>query len=346
MTQEQKIIQIIKKSLPAVVSITILKPIRDIEREKPQWLFPLFEKDARKRESLFEKMIGSRLETGGGSGFIVDRRGLIITNLHVVSEGCLDYEVALTGGKKYPARLIGSNLAGDVAFLKITEQKDFPVLTLGDSSKIELGQTVIAIGNALGMFSNTISSGIVSGLSRSIEASNEERTENLRGLIQTDAAINPGNSGGPLLDLSGKVIGINSANVAHAENISFAIPINAAKNDLQDIKKYGKIRRAFLGVRYIILDETTSQLLDIDVKNGMYVKSPSPKQPAIIKGSSAAKAGLKEQDIIIAINGVLLNKDFTLQDFLEESEGSQKAKIRILRDGKEKILEAILEERN
>ncbi len=254
LTQEQKIIKIIEKTLPAVVSIEAYKKVRDIERAYPQWIFPFFERESTGRQFLRKHERGETIRFGGGSGFVVDSEGIIATNVHVIIRDHLNYEVTTSDGKKYQAQLIATDPVDDVAFLKVTGDSRMPTLTLGDSSKIKLGQSVYAVGNVLGLFQNTVSSGIVSGLARSIQAQSEAFNENLRGLIQTDAAINPGNSGGPLIDSSGNVIGINTASVLTAENIGFAIPINVIKKDLEQIKKYGRITKPFLGVRYVMID--------------------------------------------------------------------------------------------
>ncbi|PJE58636.1 MAG: hypothetical protein COU83_02835, partial [Candidatus Portnoybacteria bacterium CG10_big_fil_rev_8_21_14_0_10_40_22] len=196
------------------------------------------------------------IQIGGGSGAIVDPSGIILTNKHVVYEQDADYTVITNDDKHYSAKVLARDPINDIAILKI-DAENLPAVELGDSSNLQLGQTVIAIGNALGEFTNTVSMGVISGLSRYItaQASLAGHSEELRGLIQTDAAINPGNSGGPLVNLAGQVIGISSATVMGAENIGFAIPIAAAKQDLVDLKKHGRIIKASLGVRYVTLSK-------------------------------------------------------------------------------------------
>lgn len=255
LNQEQKIIKIIAKALPAVVSIEAYKNLEEIEKKKPQWLFPFSEKDISNVISLRNKIRGGHIHFGGGSGFVVDSSGIVVTNVHVIVRDHLNYEITTYNGRKFPAVLVATDQIHDIAFLKVKSESRFPALPLGNSLKTTLGQSVLAVGNALGLFRNTVSSGIISGLSRTIEADNESVSENLHGLIQTDAAINPGNSGGPLINMSGEVIGINAASVMQAENIGFAIPINTIKKDLEQVKKYGKIIRPFLGVRYITIDQ-------------------------------------------------------------------------------------------
>jgi serine protease Do len=345
LTQEQKVIKIIAKTLPAVVSIEAYKSVQDVSKKRPGWLFPLFESETTSVESLRKKIRGKHIHFGGGSGFIADAAGIIITNVHVIVREHLDYEITSSDSKKYQAKLVATDPLHDIAYLRISADTNFPCLPLGDSSKVQLGQSVLAVGNALGLFRNTVSSGIISGLARSIEANNETLSENLHGLIQTDAAINPGNSGGPLINMEGKVIGINAASVMQAENIGFAIPINTIKHDLEQVKKYGKITRPFLGVRYIIIDNQIKDVLKLPVSHGVIAISPNPEHSAIIKNSPADKAGIKERDIILEINGAKLTPSYSIQEFLDASKIGQRLSIKILRNHRELNLSAVLVER-
>jgi serine protease Do len=344
-TQEQKMIKIITKSLPAVISIEAYKDLKEIEKKNPQWIFPFSEKDISKVIALRDKIRGKHVHFGGGSGFIVDSSGIVVTNVHVIVRDHLNYEVTTSDGRKFPAVLATTDPIHDIAFLKIKSGTRFPTLALGDSSKTMLGQSVLAVGNALGLFRNTVSSGIISGLSRTIEANNESISENLHGLIQTDAAINPGNSGGPLINMAGEVIGINAASVMQAENIGFAIPINTIKKDLEQVKKYGKIIQPFLGVKYITIDPKIKDVLKLPVNYGALATGSIKEDEAIIKNSPAYKAGLKEGDIILEIDGNKLTPSFTIQEFLDSAKIGQRISIKILRKGKEMVLSAILEER-
>jgi serine protease Do len=234
----------------------------------------------------------------------------------------------------------------DIAILKI-KGNNFPFLKLGDSDKIELGESVIAVGNALGEFHDTISAGIISGMSRAITAyypfSNEK--SQLRGLIQTDAAINPGNSGGPLINMKGEVIGINTAHITGAQNIGFAIPINYAKKDLKEVLKYGEIRRPFLGVRYIILNQEISKHHNLPVNYGALLVRQIFGGSAVVENSSAQKAGLKEYDIILEINGQKITEENPLGNQLQNYKIGQKIKLKILRENKEIIIDVILEKK-
>ncbi|MEK9186465.1 MAG: trypsin-like peptidase domain-containing protein, partial [Patescibacteria group bacterium] len=232
-----------------------------------------------------------------------------------------------------------------VAVLKVNAQK-LPVVKLGDSSGIELGEGVIAVGNALGLFKNTVSTGIISGLSRSIKAATDPfHVQELRGLIQTDAAINPGNSGGPLVNMSGNAIGINTAIVFGAQNLGFSIPINAARRDLADVKKFGRIRRPLLGLRYITIDENMQEKMKLPVANGAIVLHQGPHSPAIIPNSPAHKAGIKEKDIILECNDQKITPEQTIQDLLEVMNVGDIMNLKVLRDNKELSLKIVLAER-
>ena len=253
-------------------------------------------------------------EVGSGSGFIISSDGMIVTNKHVVEDKDAKYTVYLSNGKKYDATVLARDAVLDVAIVKI-DATGLPYLTLGDSDALKLGQSVIAIGNALGQFQNTVSLGVVSGLSRSIVAGDEGTTEDLDHVIQTDAAINPGNSGGPLLDLNGNVVGMDTAIVEGSQSVGFALPIDALKTVINSVEKTGKIIRPYIGIRY---EEITPDMQDakkLSVDYGVLVgpgENPAT-EPAVIPGSPAAKAGLKDGDIILDVNGQTLdaNSDFS-----------------------------------
>jgi len=220
-------------------------------------------------------------------------------------------------------------------------------LELGDSDKIDLGETVIAIGNPLGEFEDTLSAGIVSGLSRKITAYGglPLKATSLRGLIQTDAAINPGNSGGPLVNMEGKVIGINTAMVMGAQNIGFAIPINYAKRIFEEVQKYGKIVRPFLGVRYVILNHEISKANKLPMDYGALIVRENLGEPAVLKGSAADKAGAKEYDIILEMDGKKITEENPLADLLAQHKIGDEINFKTLREGKEINLKVKLEEK-
>jgi serine protease Do len=345
--EEKKVIAVIKKIIPAVVSIIIQKHLDAVEKEMPHEIYSFQPSGTLKKEKKFgltELIADSRgmVRVGGGSGFIVEPNGLILTNKHVVSEKGAEYIAVLSNGKKYPAEVVSRDPINDVAILRIRAKK-LPTVKLGDARELELGQSIVAIGNALGVFRNTVSVGIVSGLSRSISAKDDDDSpsQELRGLIQTDAAINVGNSGGPLVDLKGRAIGINAAIIPDSQNISFAIPINAARRDLEDVKKYGKIRRPYLGLRYIVLDDNLQEKMALGVNYGAYVIPETPNDPGVAPGSPADKAGLKEKDIVLTVNGNKVDTDHPIQDYLEDMEPGGIMHLLVLR-GKSKFKTRVL----
>jgi S1-C subfamily serine protease len=344
-------VPVIKKVMPAVVSIAIAKSLESLEKEVPkdlQSLLPYKDGHLQVPEEMIEK--DGMVKIGGGSGFIVDSSGIIITNKHVVVDANAAYTVILDSGEKVSAEILARDPVDDIAIMRIVSSvKKLPIVQLGDSSKAELGEEVLAIGNALGIFKNTVSKGIISGLARSIRAASEmdkkPQIQELRGLIQTDAAINPGNSGGPLVNLHGKAIGINAAIVFGAQNLGFAIPINTVKRDLDDLRIHGHIRRPLLGLRYLNIDEGLQKKLSLPVSEGAFIIGQGPHAKAIIAGTPAEKAGLKAKDIILVINGKKLTTDVTIQDFLEEKEVGDTLTMQVLRDGKEFSANVILAER-
>lgn len=330
MAQKNHLVEIIKKSLPAVVTIVVSKNFKELGEEKPiDRLIPFKGKG-------FDSLTNNKksiIKTGSGSGFIIDESGLIISNRHVVSDLHSKYTIITNDGGKFEAKVIARDPISDVAMLKIEGRKKFPILKLGDSSRVNLGETVIAIGNALGIFQNTVSAGIISGLSRSISAQIDTSSPfcEIHGLIQTDAAINPGNSGGPLINNNGEVIGINIAVISEAENIGFALPINAAKKDFEDLKKYGHIRRPFLGIHYMIIDERIKNRFNLSINSGALIKSEKPYSPSIIPKSPAYLAGLKEKDIILEFNGQKVSGEKTITDLLNNCSIGDVIKLRVLR---------------
>ena len=346
---EETVIKTIKQVMPAVVSIVVGKDYQDLLRERP---FDLMVQhgdhvDLPPAEEELPHTKGGKIRVGGGSGFIVDESGLVLTNKHVVHDPKAEYLVTMPDDESYPARVLARDPLNDVAVLKI-ESETLPVIALGNSDTIELGTMVLAVGTALGEFQNTVSSGIVSGLSRFITAFTdmEGHSERLRGLIQTDAAINPGNSGGPLVNLRGEVIGINSAVVFGAQNIGFAIPINKAKRDLVDLKKHGRIRRPFLGVRYIMVTPALQKRFRLPVDHGAFIlREGIPDHPAILPDSAAFKAGLQEADIIVKLNNEMITDKMGIEDVLEKTLIGKEIPVTVLRDGQEKTLQMMAEER-
>jgi len=329
--EKSPIVEVAKKVCPAVITIVVTK---DLPKVEGFYLFPFG--DQKFIIPQIQKGKKEKTKIGGGSGFIVSPDGYVITCAHVVADPEADYTVILEPKKKYPAKVLTRDPINDIAILKI-EGKNFPYLELGDSDKVELGETVVAVGNALGEFHDTVSAGIISGLSRYITAYGGlmQQAERLRGLIQTDAAINPGNSGGPLVNLKGEAIGINTAMVMGAQNIGFAIPINYAKKDLEEVKKYGKIKRPFLGIRYILITEDLAQLHKLPVKYGALIVRETFGEEAVVKGSPADKVGLKEYDIILECNGEKITEKNPLANILQKFKVGEEVTLKVLREGKE-----------
>ena len=360
---EQAIIDAAKNTSPSVVSIVISKNLPVYEQ---QWVNPFGDNTTDPFGDLFpipqQVQKGTKYqEVGAGSGFIVSEDGLVLTNKHVVLDDKADYTVLTNDGKKYKAKVLALDPVQDLAVIKIqqdtplpvqagltaTDQKFKPVI-LGDSAGIQIGQTAIAIGNALGQFSNTVSVGVVSGLGRTVSASDQvgSFSETLEGIIQTDAAINAGNSGGPLLNLKGEVIGINTAIAQGAQSIGFAIPIDMAKRDIEQVAKTNKIVYPFLGVRYVLVDEQVKQKYDLTVDYGALVLKGNNGEPAVTVDSAADKAGIKENDIILQIDGVKITTDNSMARIIQKHNVDDKITLHILRDDKEQDIDVVLGSRS
>ncbi|MBI2195531.1 MAG: trypsin-like peptidase domain-containing protein [Candidatus Levybacteria bacterium] len=267
-----------------------------------------------------------------GTGFVVSDSGLVITNKHVVSDIGAKFQIITNKEKKYDVQKIYRDPLNDIAILQINAvqnsgEKLKPV-TLGDSSRLQVGQFVIAIGTALGEFSNTVTTGVVSGLGRGIIAGDRLQgyIEQLDNVIQTDAAINPGNSGGPLLNSQGEVIGVTVAVARSGENIGFALPINLIKDSIKNFNEGGQFNRPYLGVSYKMLNKETALLND--VPQGAYVQS-------VVLGSPADKAGIEQADIITKIDGQSIEDTKSeLSTTISKKKVGDKINITIFRDGK------------
>jgi len=341
MTNNSPIVEVAKRVCPAVITIVVSK---DLPKVEGFYMFP-FGSDNFMMPKI-KKGKKEMVKIGGGSGFIISPDGFVLTSRHVVEDPEADYTVIVEPTKKYPAKILATDPINDIAILKISDG-NLPHLELGDSDQIVLGQDVVAVGNALGEFHDTVSAGIISGLSRFIQTTNSftRQAERLRGLIQTDAAINPGNSGGPLVDIEGKVIGINTAMVMGAQNIGFAIPINYAKKDLEEVKKYGKIKFPFLGIKYIILTKEISEKNKLPVDYGALIVRETLGEGPVIKSSAAEKCGLKEFDIILEAKGEKITTDNPLSDILQKCKIGDEIELKVLRDKKEVSLKVVLEEK-
>lgn len=283
-------------------------------------------------------------QKGSGTGFIITSDGLIITNKHVVEDESAIYQVFTPDGKNYEAKIIAKDPYYDLAVLKI-EAAGLPTIELGDSDKMNIGQWVIAIGNALGEFQNTVTVGVISAKERQITATKGLSSETLEGLLQTDTAINLGNSGGPLVNLSGQVIGINVAVAGDAQGIGFAIPINSVKKAIESIKKTGEIKRPMLGVRYIPITKEIAKLNNLDIDYGAWIlPGASRGEVAVMPGSPADKSGIIENDIILEINDIKIDEKNSLAKIISQLEVGDEIFIKILHKGENKEFKIKLDE--
>lgn len=332
---ENAVIKTVEKASPAVVSIVVSKDLPVLE-ECPYDPFSGFDSRFLGRGFSFTIPCPSSGKTekrtiGGGTGFVVSEDGLLVTNNHVVADTKAEYTVLLNNGDKYVATIVARDSSRDLALMRIAAT-GLTALPLGDSDTIRLGQTAITIGNALAEFENTVSVGVVSGLARNVTAENGQgQIETIDNVIQTDAAINPGNSGGPLLNLKGEVIGINTAVVSDAQSIGFAIPVNKAKNVISSFRQTGRIIVPYLGVRYVMTDAGA--------------KITGDKESAVVKGSPADKAGLKEGDIILSIDGANLSKTRTLSSVVEARKVGDVLVLKVRRREGDLTIEATLVEK-
>lgn len=338
----EPLVSMIEKTEPAVVSVVITKDVPVYERyyeTLDPWGFfniPKIRSNGTQEQ-----------EVGGGSGFIVSNDGMIVTNNHVVADTEARYSVVLNDGTSYAVDVLARDSELDIAIVKINEplQDPLPFITFGDSTTLKLGQTVVAIGNALAEFQNSVSVGVVSGLSRSITASDiaTGKSEQLDQVIQTDAAINPGNSGGPLLNLQGEVIGVNVATSQGADNIGFALPALIVKQAVDSVKQYGEIVRPYIGVRYAMLTPRTAKLNNLPVTYGAYVVAgQTPEEVAVIPGSPAQKAGITQGDIIVKVDGEEL-KERDLVSLLRTKAVGDEVTLTILNNNEERTVTVILE---
>lgn len=333
--QDDVVAELVAKVSPSVVSIDISKPLKATRGVLDTYMDDF----ASEREE------NELLRIGGGSGFFVSGDGLIVTNRHVIDDEDAEYVVVTQDGTEHKASVVSVDPVLDLGFLKI-EGNNFPAIELGDSDQIRIGQTVIAIGNALAEFQNTVTKGIVSGLDRRLEASGDAGDELIEEAIQTDAAINPGNSGGPLIDLQGRVIGVNTAVTDGAQSLGFALPSNAIKRAVDSMRKYGRIIRPWIGVRYIQVDSDYARLNGLPYAYGALVMRGQVKGDlAVVPGSPADKAAIKENDLLLEIDGKRLDLKHPLSSQIARHSPGDEITIKIFREGKELEQKLTLEER-
>lgn len=329
--------------------------ISAVEKVSPSVVSVIYTKDVQVQNNLFfgypfgngsENPV--QQEQGGGTGFIITSEGLIATNKHVANIEGAKYTVISQDGKKYDAEVLSTDPSNDFAILKINA-KNLPAVEFGDSDSLQVGQRVIAIGNALGEFQNSVTAGILSGKERSITATDTSgsASEELEGLLQTDAAINQGNSGGPLINSKGQVIGINTATASkgESEGVGFAIPVNSIKTAVESVKKTGKIVRSYLGVSTVLVDQKIAAIKGLDIDSGaLVVGNQTYGISAVQKDSPAEKAGIKENDVILEVNGEEIAQGKSLRRLIGKYEPNTEVTLKVLRESKEIDIKATLGE--
>lgn len=350
---DKVVTDLVEKNSPGVVSIVISKDVSKIRGFSGSPFgggFPFFFDPFNSQGQGSGSADSGKTEkqkVGSGSGFFVTADGLIVTNKHVVADDQADYTVIVSGGKEYSAKVLARDPSNDIAVLKI-DGNGFPALTLGNSDQIKVGQAVIAIGNPLGEFADSVTKGVISGLKRSVSAGSGMGgvEEQLTDIIQTDAAINPGNSGGPLFNLSGTVIGVNVAMAQGAENIAFALPINQVRRIVDQVRTTGKISVPYLGVRYIILNDAVQKTNNLAYNYGALVlRGQKMTDFAVIPGSPADKAGLIENDIILEINGTKVDNTHPLSNLVSQYNVGDEITLKVAHKGGVKDVKVKLEER-
>lgn len=315
--------EIVEEASPAVVNIDTETMVR--QSVSPFGNDPFFKEFFGEQFERFSRNIPMK---GKGSGFIVSDDGYILTNNHVVADAD-KIEVTMADGTSYPAEIVGTDPTFDLAVIKI-EAKDLHVLELGESEDIRVGEWVIAIGNPYG-FESTVTVGVVSAKNRSVRA----RNLNFDGFLQTDAAINPGNSGGPLLDLEGKVVGINTAIIPYAQGIGFAVPVDMAKQVLDDLVKYGTVKRGWLGVYIQPLTQEFAEAYGVEGDGGAVVSD-------VVDDSPAAKAGLRRGDVIVAVDGEEIGDHTDLSLRIRSHLEGDKVRLTVIREGSEREVNVTL----
>jgi len=341
--EDRQVIEAVRKVAPSVVSIVVSKDVSKLYNSTGYFPFEqFFGFDPVPAETPKQ---GEKRQIGGGTGFIISAEGLIVTNRHVVADAEAEYEVVMSDGRRLPAAVAAVDSILDLAVLKV-EAQDLPVAPLGDSARLETGETVIAIGNALSEYSNSVTKGVISGINRRVVAGDGRGdSEVIEEALQTDAAINPGNSGGPLIDLRGEVIGVNTAVNRSGQSIGFAIPIDAARIVIDSYREQGRIVRPWLGVRYVMLTPESAKANGLTTNEGALVLGGSQGEgAAVVPGSPAEKAGIKAGDVLLDIDGTALGSEHPLAGVIAKKRAGDVVTIRLLRETSELAVQATLEE--
>lgn len=326
---ENTIIGVSEKASQSVVTVSIKKKQSSFMRISPFDMFGFgFQSPQQEPEEIQQDI---------GTGFVVDGgAGIIVTNKHVISDTSAEYSVIDKDGKEYPVKHFYRDPSNDIGIVQIDGQ--LPSMVLGDSDQVKVGQSVIAIGTALGEFRHTVTTGVISGLGRGITAGDSFgfSSERLDNVIQTDAAINPGNSGGPLLNSSGQVIGVNVAVAGGAQNIGFAIPINVIKESLNNFNQTGKFERPFMGIQYQMIPQKTAIMNSLP--EGAYLAE-------VVADSSASDAGLQNGDVITKFDGQDVKGDTDLASLINKKKVGDRVQVEYWRNGEKKSTEVTLKER-
>ncbi len=328
-----------EKASPAVVSVVALKDLSEYTNQ-----FSFFGAPQQTQGD------GELSEVSSGTGFIITADGLVVTNKHVVADSEAEYVVILDDGTQLDAEVLDKDTLNDIALIQITGEDErlgeLPTLEFADSDQVGVGDPVVAIGNALGQYSNTTTVGIISATDRQIIASSGGGfSENLVNLFQTDAAINPGNSGGPLLNMEAEVVGMNTAIDTTASGIGFAIPSNDIATVVKSYQEFGRIIRPFVGVRYIPVTPAVQERFQIDVETGvLIVGDQNAGTPGVVEGSPAEEAGLKEGDVILMVDDEELTSSYSLSNAIAGYLVGEVVTLKIWRDGEEMSIQLKLVE--
>ncbi len=341
LNEESSTTEVVKKASPAVVSIVVSKDLSKIPGYgrnpfEGEFFFPFYQQP--QQQTPKEPNIQ---QIGAGTGFFITGDGLILTNKHVVADEQASYTVITSDGTSLDAKVLARDPVNDLAIVKV-ETKNASKLELADSTSLQIGQRVIAIGNSLGQYQNTVTTGVISGIGRSITAGAGGSSEQLEGVIQTDTAINPGNSGGPLLNVLGEVIGINTAIDRQGQLVGFAIPANDAAKAVASFQKNGSITRPVLGIRYVLITPSLAKQENLPQSYGALIIRG--QDAAEVPGSPAEKAGLKENDIILQVNDIKIDSKNSLTKVLKNYNAGDIIFLTVFREDKEQKLSVTLGE--